>query len=150
MDGWLWGHWGTNEYPQTPHLAGIFKSKADTFKAGQIVAIMEDFAKERNKPVYIARGVTEANTPIDAFKFPPEAYKVAMFQTPNHGTLAHTQERNNVGQLIDNVDMLINVLVQLEADYAKAVSTPRDQEIKSRPTGAGTPSAQRQKVIPFQ
>jgi putative aminopeptidase FrvX len=122
VDGWLYPPYGSYEYPQTPHLASVFMSKVDTFKARQVVRSMEDFAKERNKPIGFARRATEANTPIDAFKFPPEAYKVLAFMTPNHGTLAHTQERNNVGQLIDCVDMLINVLVQLEADYANAIA----------------------------
>ena len=67
-------------------------------------------------------GQSEERYTIDAFKFPPEAYKVVFFHTSNHGAFDHRQARNNVGQLIDYVDMLINVLVQLEADYAKAIA----------------------------
>jgi hypothetical protein len=121
VDGWLYGTWGSCEYPQTPYLFGILKGKVDTFKARQIVTIVETFAKERNKFIHFGRGTTEQGAPIDAFKFPPEAYKVVFFHTSNHGALDHRQARNNVGQLIDYVDMLINVLVQLEADYAKTI-----------------------------
>ena len=141
VDGWLWGDWGNYEYPQTPHLAGVFKSKAGTFKARQIVTIMEKFAKERNQPIFIGRRAS-SNLTIDANKFPPEAYKVAFFHTSNHGLITHGQERNNVGQLIDYVDMLINVLKQLDAEYVKAVNTPRGEETKISPVGTGASSAQ--------
>lgn len=122
VDGWLYGAWGSYEYPQTPYLFGILKGKVDTFKARQIVTIMETFAKERNKYIHFGLGTTEQGAPIDAFKFPPEAYKIVFFHTPNHGALDHRQARNNVGQLIDYVDMLVNVLVQVEADYTKAIA----------------------------
>jgi putative aminopeptidase FrvX len=142
VDGWLWGDWGSYEYPQTPHLAGLFKSKIDTFKARQLVTIMEKFAKERNKPIYIGRRATALSAPIDAMKFPPEGYRIIFFHTPNHATAWHSENRNNVGQLIDYVDMLINVLERLDEDYAKAVSTARDEEIKSRLIGAEATSTQ--------
>jgi hypothetical protein len=64
---------------------------------------------------------TEMTTPIDAIKFPPEAYRIMFFHTSNHSSW-HSHNRNNVGQLIDYVDMLVNVVKQLDEDYVKALN----------------------------
>lgn len=121
--GMLPSEWEDAEYPQTPLFAGIFKGKENTFKGRQIQAIMEDFAKERNKPIFFHRQMTWLTSPVDAFMFPPETYKTLFFSSPNHGL--HSRNRNNVGVFLDYLDMLVNVLVHLEADYANTIAELR-------------------------
>jgi hypothetical protein len=68
---------------------------------------------------------------MDVGHFPPEAYKIMYFMSSGYGY--HSKEIVNVEGLIDSVDMLINVLKQLDAEYMKSASAPKDQEIKNLP-----------------
>lgn len=106
---------GEEQFTRMPHRTVVFQNKFGSFKAQQVGAIMEKFAKERNSPFLMPPA---RDNRVDATRFPPEAYKVVFFMVPVHGM--HERERVNVGELIDSVDMLINVLVQLDMEYAKA------------------------------
>lgn len=125
------------QFARLPHITVVYKNKFGSFKAKQVGAIMEKFAKERNSPFKM---LPARDNRVDATRFPPEAYKVVFFMVPVHGE--HKEERVNVGELIDSVDMLVNVVEQLDVDYVRTVGPVRDGHTKTRSPGTGMPTAQ--------